>query len=459
MSESTASLHVVILAAGQGKRMRSQLPKVLQPVGGQPMLAHVLATARQLKPAGLHVVFGHGGDQVRATFEGDSDISWVHQAQQLGTGHAVQVAEPNLPEHAQVLVLYGDGPLIQAQSLQSLLAASAGGIGVLTVELDDPSGYGRIIRRDEQTLESIIEEKDATPAQRQICEVNTGILAADADVLREYLGNLSTGNAQGEYYLTDVIAMAAQAGKPPRAVVAADPDEVLGANDRWQLAELERAFQLRWARQLCEEGATLLDPARLDVRGRVSVAADVVIDVNVVFEGEVSLGEGVRIGPHCVIKDCELAAGTNVLSHCSLEGVVTEGKTDIGPFARLRPGTRLGPETRVGNFVETKNTALGAGSKANHLAYVGDATVGTKVNIGAGTITCNYDGANKHKTIIEDGAFIGSDTQLVAPVRVGAGATIGAGTTVTRDAPADQLTISRARQKSIDGWVRPTKKP
>ncbi|KAF1704422.1 bifunctional UDP-N-acetylglucosamine diphosphorylase/glucosamine-1-phosphate N-acetyltransferase GlmU [Pseudoxanthomonas suwonensis] len=453
----TQPLHVVILAAGEGKRMRSALPKVLQPIGGRPMLAHVIDTARQLGPAAIHVVYGHGGDAVRAAFAGQDDLVWVEQARQLGTGHAVQQAMPGIPEAADVLVLYGDVPLTAPDTLRRLLEAE-GLLRVLVAEPEDPTGYGRIVRDPQGRVAQIVEHRDASEEQRRIGIVNTGIIAAESDPLKRWLSRLSNENAQGEYYLTDVFAMAAAEYNPAEIVRVEDPIEAEGANDPWQLSQLERAWQLRRARELCLAGARLLDPARVEQRGTVRVGRDVEIDVNVVLEGEVELGDGVRIGPFVRLKDVRLGPRTEVLAHCDLEGVVTEGAAQVGPFARLRPGTVLADGVRIGNFVETKKSVLGVGSKANHLTYLGDATIGAGVNIGAGTITCNYDGVNKSATVIGDGAFIGSNSALVAPVEIGAGATIGAGSVITRNAPADTLTVSRARQSSIEGWKRPEKK-
>ena len=451
-------LHVVILAAGEGKRMKSALPKVLQPVAGRPMLAHVIATARQLAPAAIHVVYGHGGEQVRAAFADQPDLLWVEQAERLGTGHAVQQAVPAVPDHARVLVLYGDVPLITAETLRRLLDVEAP-LAVLVAELENPAGYGRIVRDAEGRVARIVEEKDADEAERAIRAVNTGIVAADADALAVWLRELRNDNAQGEYYLTDVFALAAAEYRPAEIVLVHDPLEVEGANDRWQLAQLERAYQRRAARAVCLQGARLADPSRFDLRGELIVGHDVEIDVDVVIEGRVELGDGVRIGPFCRLKDVRLGAGTEVRAHCDLEGAVVEGAAQIGPFARLRPGTVLADGVHIGNFVETKNAKLGTGSKANHLTYLGDAVVGAGVNVGAGTITCNYDGANKHVTTIEDGAFIGSNTSLVAPVRVGRDATIGAGSVITREAPAGKLSLARGRQTVIEGWERPKKKP
>lgn len=447
-------LHVVILAAGEGKRMRSRLPKVLQPIAGQPMLAHAIDAARGLAPQGIHVVHGHGGDAVQAAFADQADLQWVLQDRQLGTGHAVQQAIPAIPDEATVLVLYGDVPLITTATLQRLLAVNAR-LAVLVAEPADPAGYGRIVRDAEGRVGAIVEHKDASDDQRAIRIVNTGIVAADATALKRWLGALSNDNAQGEYYLTDVFAQAAAEYAAAEMVPVRDAIETEGANDPWQLAQLERAFQLRQVKTLCEQGVRFADVNRVDIRGTVTVEQDVEIDVDVVLEGTVHLGEGVRIGPFCRIRDSRLTMGTRVRAHCDIEGAVTEGAVTIGPFARLRPGTVLADGVHVGNFVETKNSVLGVGSKANHLTYLGDAVIGASVNIGAGTITCNYDGANKSKTTIGDGAFIGSNSALVAPVSIGAQATIAAGSVITLDAPAGELTVARARQHTVQGWVRP----
>ena len=451
------ALHVIILAAGEGKRMKSSLPKVLQPVAGVPMLGHVIHAARALQPAAIHVVYGHGGEQVRAAFAADTDLHWSEQQQRLGTGHAVAQAMPAVPDAARVLVLYGDVPLIRPQTLQTLLAAE-GPLAVLAAELADPTGYGRIVRDGQGKVAAIVEQKDADAAQRAIGTVNTGIIAANAGDLGRWLGGLSNHNAQGEYYLTDVFAMAAAEQAAAALVVVDDAQETEGANDPWQLSQLERAFQLRAVRQLCVDGARVLDPARVDIRGTVTVGRDVQVDVNVVFEGTVELGDGVQVGPFCRLKDVTLAAGTVVRAHCDLEGAVTEGAVQIGPFARLRQGTVLADGVHIGNFVETKNTVIGVGSKANHLTYLGDARIGSRSNIGAGTITCNYDGVNKSVTRIGDNAFVGSNSSLVAPVSIGDGATIGAGSVITRPAEAGKLTVARARQGTVDGWQRPQKK-
>ncbi|WP_145479119.1 bifunctional UDP-N-acetylglucosamine diphosphorylase/glucosamine-1-phosphate N-acetyltransferase GlmU [Stenotrophomonas rhizophila] len=453
----TQALHVIILAAGAGKRMKSVLPKVLQPIAGRPMLAHVIDTARQLQPAAIHVVYGHGGEAVRAAFADQPDLQWAEQREQLGTGHAVQQAMPQVPDAARVLVLYGDVPLIRLDTLQHLLS-QPGRLAVLVADMLNPTGYGRIVRNAEGKVGAIVEQKDATEEQLAIRTINTGIITADATALRTWLSQLSNSNAQGEYYLTDVFASAAADYTPADMAFVADAQEAEGANDPWQLSQLERAWQLREVRALCTQGARVIDPARLDIRGTVTVGRDVQIDVNVILEGTVELGDGVSIGPFTRLKDVKLAAGTVVKPHCDLEGVVSEGAADIGPFARLRPGTVLADGTHVGNFVETKKVRLGVGSKANHLTYLGDAVIGSKVNIGAGTITCNYDGVNKSQTTIGDNAFIGSNSSLVAPVTIGDGATIAAGSVITRNAPEGKLTLARVRQETIDGWHRPVKK-
>ena len=452
-----APLHVVILAAGEGKRMKSALPKVLQKIAGQPMLGHVIATARALRPAGIHVVYGHHGDCVRDAFADQRDLHWSEQAQRLGTGHALQQAMPDVPQDARILVLYGDVPLITADTLQRLLDAP-GRIAVLVADLEDPTGYGRIVRDAQGNVGRIVEHKDADEEQREISTVNTGILVADGEPLRRWLSHLDSDNAQGEYYLTDVFAAAAAEFSAAEMVHVEDPVEVEGANDAWQLAQLERAFQRRAAHALCVAGARLADPARIDVRGEVTVGSDVEIDVDVVFEGRVELADGVRIGPFCRLRNVKLGPGTEVRAHCDLDGAVVEGAATIGPFARLRPGTVLADGVHIGNFVETKNAKVGVTSKINHLSYVGDALIGVGVNVGAGTITCNYDGVNKSTTRIEDGAFIGSNSSLVAPVTIGKEATIAAGSVVTRGAPAGRLTVARSRQAVVEGWQRPKKK-
>ena len=451
-------MEVIVLAAGQGKRMRSVLPKVLQPLAAKPMLGHVLDTARALEARRIVVVYGHGGEVVREALDAP-DLAWARQDPPQGTGHAVQQAMPLVEDGDTALILYGDVPLIGVPTLQRLMAAAGDRqMALLTVHMADPTGYGRILRDAAGQVTRIVEEKDATPDERRVTEVNTGILAAPVERLRHWLANLKNDNAQGEYYLTDIIAMAVAEGIQ---VITTQPDafeETLGVNNKTQLAELERIHQRNIARGLTDAGVTVIDPARLDVRGQLICGRDVEIDINCVFEGRVELGDGVRIGPNCVIRNATLGAGTKVAAFSQIEDTVMGEACVIGPYARTRPGTVLGADVHLGNFVEIKNSVIADHSKANHLAYVGDADVGSKVNIGAGTITCNYDGANKHRTIIEDEVFIGSDTQLVAPVRVGRGATLGAGTTLTKDAPPDQLTVTRVRQMSLN-WKRPVKQP
>ncbi len=449
-------LHVIVLAAGEGKRMKSKRAKVLMPLAGRPMLAHVLDAARALQPAAIQVVYGHAGEQVQAAFAAQADLRWCLQAERLGTGHAVAAALREVPDDARVLVLYGDVPLIRADTLQRLLAAP-GALSLLATRVADPRGYGRVLCDDGGRVTGVVEEKDADAAQRAVKLINTGILAAAAEPLRRWIGQLGRDNAQGEYYLTDVFAFAAAEQAPAQCVECDDPVEASGANDPWQLAELEAHYRHRAARALALAGVRLADPSRLDVRGSVAAGQDVEIDVDVILEGELHFGDDVRIGAFTRVKDVRLAAGTVVLPHCDLEGVVTLGPCTIGPFARLRPGTELAAGVHVGNFVETKKARLGKGSKANHLSYLGDTEIGGGVNVGAGTITCNYDGVNKFVTRIEDGAFIGSNSALVAPVTIGEGATIGAGSVITRDAPAGELTVARARQATLPGWQRPGK--
>jgi len=452
------SLEVVILAAGKGTRMYSDLPKVLHPLAGKPLLGHVIDAARALRPAAVHVVYGFGGDRVPRAFP-DGGIRWVLQAEQKGTGHALQQALPGVARERVVLILYGDVPLTRIDTLRPLVAAAAdGALALVTVELADPTGYGRIMRDAAGRVVRIVEHKDATPEQRGVREINTGIMAAPAALLARWLGTLKNDNAQGEYYLTDVVAAAVADGIKIETNQPAYTWEIMGVNSKLQLAELERTAQANRARALMEQGVTVMDPARLDVRGDATVGRDVVLDVNVVLEGRVVLGDGVRIGPNNVLRDVTVGAGTQVQPNCVIEEAVIGAECRIGPFARIRPGTKLADHAHVGNFVEIKNSEVGAGSKINHLSYVGDTSVGREVNIGAGTITCNYDGANKHRTVIGDRAFIGSDTQLVAPVTVGEGATIGAGSTITKDAPPGELTLSRAEQKTRPGWKRPVKK-
>ena len=451
------TLGIVILSAGQGTRMKSRLPKVLHHLGDSPLLQHVIDAARALQPARLIIVHGHGGEQVRAAITGD-DLIWAEQAEQLGTGHALAQALPYLAGVEQVLVLCGDVPLIRTETLQGLLDAAGDGFGLLTVTLEDPTGYGRICRNSAGQVECIVEQKDATPQQLAIREVNTGIMVLPGGRLADWLGRLGKGNAQGEYYLTDALAMAVAEGLAVAVAQPAEPVEVEGVNDRLQLASLERAWQRRQAEALMRAGLTLRDPARFDLRGSLHHGLDCEIDIDVVIEGEVVLGEGVRIGSHCVLRDCRIDDGVEVLAHCVIEEASIGADSRVGPFARLRPGAELGGGNHVGNFVEIKNAVIGEGSKVNHLSYVGDADIGHGVNIGAGTITCNYDGANKYRTHIGDQAFIGSNTALVAPVSVGRGATIGAGSVISKDAPEDRLTLTRARKITIEGWKRPEKK-
>jgi bifunctional UDP-N-acetylglucosamine pyrophosphorylase/glucosamine-1-phosphate N-acetyltransferase len=453
---NSTPLHIVVLAAGEGKRMKSARPKVLLPLAGQPMLAHVLATARVLQPEKILVVYGHRGDQLLAAFADHTDLAWVLQAQQRGTGHALQLALPAIADGTRVLVLYGDVPLIRSETLHALIAAPAS-LAVLTAQLADPRGYGRVIVDGANRVQRIVEDKDCSSEQRGIGTINTGVIVADAAALRRWLVRLDNRNAQGEFYLTDVFGFAASDGEPALAVICEDAGEIAGANDAWQLAGLERDYQQRRARELCAAGVRVADPARLDVRGEVTAGQDVEIDVDVVLEGTLRFGDDVRIGPFCRIRNSTLAAGTQVRAHCDIDGVITHGPCVIGPFARLRPGTELAAGAHVGNFVEVKNATIGTNSKANHLSYLGDSTIGSDVNIGAGTITCNYDGANKQRTVIEDGVFIGSNSALVAPVTIGKDATIGAGSVIGKDAPAGELTVARAKQITVPGWKRPRK--
>ena len=448
-------MNIVILAAGQGKRMNSALPKVLHPIAGKPMLAQVLDTARLLKPANLCVVFGHGGEQVQAALAAP-DVTWVRQEPQLGTGHALLQALPHLDPKLPTLVLYGDVPLIQADTLHHLLSIADKGLALLTAMLANPHGYGRIVRAGGK-VKRIVEEKDASVSEKKISEINTGILAAPTGALLRWLPKLGKQNAQGEYYLTDIVALAVTERMAVHTAHPAHEWEVQGINSKLQLAELERIHQHNIAAALLHRGVTLADPFRIDVRGELSCGRDVSIDINCVFEGKVTLEDGVSVGPHCVLRDVTVKRGAKIEAFCHLQDAIVGEQSIIGPYARLRPGAILGKDVHIGNFVEVKNSNISDHSKANHLAYIGDADIGQRVNVGCGTITCNYDGAYKHRTVIEDDAFIGSDTQLVAPVRVGRGATLGAGTTLTRDAPPDQLTISRAKQVSITGWKRPRK--
>ena len=450
-------LSVIILAAGQGTRMRSKLPKVLQPLAGRPLLAHVLDTARSVAATDICVVYGHGGDAVREAFP-QGDIRWALQAEQHGTGHAMQQAIPETPDENTVLVLFGDVPLLLPATLQNLIDASTGDdLLVLSVDMDDPFGYGRIVR-DGDAVVGIVEEKDADTAQKAIREINTGVMLGSGRRFRRWLDRLRNDNAQGEYYLTDVIAMAVADGVAVHGIKAQSQVEVMGINDKKQLAEAERALQARIVDDLMKEGVGFADPARVDVRGTLTCGADVFIDVNAVFEGDVVLGDGVTIESNNVLRDSKLGSGVVVHPNCHIEGATIGDNGEIGPFARLRPGADLADNVKIGNFVEIKKSTVADGSKVNHLTYIGDTTIGTNVNVGAGTITCNYDGANKHRTTIGDGAFIGSGVELVAPVEVGAGATIGAGSTITKRAPDDQLTIERAKQLTVKGWKPPTKK-
>jgi bifunctional UDP-N-acetylglucosamine pyrophosphorylase/glucosamine-1-phosphate N-acetyltransferase len=451
-------LRVVILAAGKGTRMRSDLPKVLHQVAKKPMVQHVIDCARALNPAAIDLIYGHGGDQLKSQIVGD-DLNWVEQAEQLGTGHAVQQVIPFIQDDENVLVLYGDVPLLTAETAQRLLDASADKeLGLLTMYLNNPMGYGRIIRDEDELIQGIVEQKDATLDQLRINEVNTGIMVADGAKLKQWLQDLSNDNAQKEYYLTDVVAMAAEQGVQIASAQPDDTGEVEGANNRQQLATLERAYQWRLAEQVMAAGATLIDPARFDCSGSLNVGSDVVIDVNAVFEGEVRLGNGVVVEPNCVIKDAEIGDGTVVRANSHIEGAKVASNCKVGPFARLRPGAELADEAQVGNFVEMKKSRLGKGSKASHLTYLGDTQVGEYANIGAGTITCNYDGVNKSTTEIGDGAFIGSNSSLVAPVKIGKQATVGAGSVITREVANEELAVARGKQRNISGWQRPQKK-
>jgi bifunctional UDP-N-acetylglucosamine pyrophosphorylase/glucosamine-1-phosphate N-acetyltransferase len=448
---------VLILAAGQGKRMNSDLPKVLQPLAGRALLWHVLNTSAKLDAAAVHVIYGHGGEAVRAACAG-AQVGWIHQARQLGTGHAVQQAVPQLPDAHRVLILYGDVPLISDTTIGALLVAAGNqGIGLLTANFTPPTGYGRIVRGSRGQVLRIVEEREASARERKLTECNTGIMVLPARALKRWLTKLKNSNAQHEYYLTDIIALAVKDRVRISTVLAGSSAEVLGANDRQQLAALEAAYRQQRAAELMRAGVTLTDPSRIDIRGAVSCGRDVVIEPNVLLEGPIQLGDRVRIGPNCVLREVKVGDDTHIKSHSVLEQAQVGQRCQIGPYARLRPGAQLREAVHVGNFVEIKQSELGAGSKANHLSYIGDASIGAGVNLGAGTITCNYDGANKWRTEIGDDAFIGSGTMLVAPVRVGSGATIGAGSTITSDAPEAQLTLERSRQVSIAHWRRPTK--
>ena len=450
------SLSIIILAAGQGKRMGSDLPKILQPLAGKPLLSHVIGAARALGAADICVVYGHGGDQVRAAFH-EPTLRWAMQADQLGTGHAVMQAAPETPDENLVLVLYGDVPLLQAATLERLVdVCSDGAAAVLTIDTDEPFGYGRIIREDGKVVRSV-EQKDASAAEQAIREINTGVFCCPADKLKHCLKRLDNNNTQGEYYLTDVIAMVVADGMTVHGVKADSWVETMGINDKKQLAEAERALQMRRAEELMNQGVGLADPARLDIRGSLVCGKDVYIDVNAIFEGDVTLGDNVRIESNNLIRDSKIGAGTVVHPNCHIESSTTGMNCEIGPFARMRPGAELADTVKIGNFVEIKKSTVASGSKVNHLTYIGDTDIGEKVNVGAGTITCNYDGANKHRTIIGDGAFIGSGVELVAPVNIGAGATIGAGSTISKPAPPNELTLARSRQITIKKWKAPQK--
>jgi bifunctional UDP-N-acetylglucosamine pyrophosphorylase/glucosamine-1-phosphate N-acetyltransferase len=450
-------LSVVILAAGQVKRMNSDLPKVLQPLAGRPLLQHVIRAARELNPANIYVVYGHAGAQVQAALSHE-EVDWIPQTEQLGTGHAVMQAMSVIPDDDTVLVLYGDVPLIRSGTLQKLVAAAAeGALAVLTVNLDDAAGYGRIVRDAEGRVSAIIEHKEASAEQLQIREVNSGLMAAPAGHLREWLLGLGRDNVQREYFLTDVVAHAVQACTTVAAILAVKPAEVMGVNDKIQLAQVEAGYRRERAEELMMAGATLADPSRIDIRGEVQVGRDVFIDVNAVLIGRVHLAAGVKVGPNCVIVDSQIGAGTEIFANCVIDNAIVAENCRIGPFARLRPQTVMHRDVHIGNFVEVKNTEIGVGSKANHLTYLGDSHIGKDVNVGAGSITCNYDGANKWPTLIEDGAFIGSGSMLVAPVRIGAGATIGAGSTITASAPDRKLSLERSKQIAVDSWTRPRK--
>jgi bifunctional UDP-N-acetylglucosamine pyrophosphorylase/glucosamine-1-phosphate N-acetyltransferase len=455
-----SKLNIVILAAGLGKRMHSALPKVLHPLAGKPLLGHVLDTAHSLSPQRICVVYGHGGEAVPQAID-DESLTWVQQTPQLGTGHALMQALPHLNSTGMTLVLYGDVPLTTIETLRRLIAtAGSKDFALLTVEMADPAGYGRIVRNDETGgITAIVEEKDASKVQRQIREINTGIMVIPNQYLHGWLHKLENKNAQKEYYLTDIVAMAVKDGVKVEGAQPAYDWETIGINSKTQMAALERIYQNEYAKRLLDQGVTLADMSRIDIRGQLICGRDVEIDINCIFEGHVQLDDGVKVGAHSILKNVKVAAGSAIAPFSLIESAEIGKNCRIGPYARIRPGTRLASEVHIGNFVEVKNSTIAAGSKANHLSYIGDAVVGKNVNIGAGTITCNYDGANKYQTIIEDDVFVGSDTQLVAPVTVAQGSTIGAGSTITKDTPPETLTLSRAKQMSIDGWKRPVKKP
>lgn len=450
-------LHIVILAAGEGKRMHSALPKVLQSLGGRPLLSHLMDTTRELEPHAVHVVYGSDPERVRNAMADYPEINWVMQEDRLGTGHAVIQALPGIPDDARVLILYGDHPLVPASVLRQLIDQTSSAMTLLTIDLEQPRGYGRILRDRIGRVTGIVEEKDASANERNITEVNTGIMLVSAGWLNKWLDRVNNDNVQGEYYLTDIVGLAHDDEVSIEAVIAPDLADLIGANDRVQLAALERRYQHKAVNALMRNGASVADPQRIDLRGIVETGKDVFIDINCIFEGRNKIADGCRIGPGCLLKDCSIGPGTEIKAYSVLEGVICGAGCVIGPFARLRPETALADNVRVGNFVEIKKSSLGAGTKASHLTYLGDATVGSAVNIGAGTITCNYDGANKYRTVIGDGAFIGSDSQLVAPVSIGKNATVGAGSTITQDVADGQLGISRAPQKNVSGWQRPEK--
>ncbi|WP_323774884.1 bifunctional UDP-N-acetylglucosamine diphosphorylase/glucosamine-1-phosphate N-acetyltransferase GlmU [Alcanivorax sp.] len=449
------SLAVVILAAGKGTRMKSALPKVLHSVAGKPMVQHVVDAASSLDPANIVIVYGHGGEQVQATVTGE--LAWAEQAEQLGTGHAVAQAMPHVKED-MVLVLYGDVPLIRPETLKDFVASvDDNTLALMTLTLNDPNGYGRIVRDGQNNVQRIVEQKDASEAELGIQEINTGILACSRRFLEESLPKLSSNNAQGEYYLTDLIAMASQTGLNVETLQPNEGWEVDGVNDRVQLARLERIYQQAQAETLMRDGVTLLDPSRLDIRGSVQIASDVIIDVNVILEGDVTIDEGVVIGPNCILRDANIGAGTVIEANTLIDGAIVGENCQLGPYARLRPGTELADKAKVGNFVETKKSYIGEGSKVNHLTYIGDSQIGKGVNVGAGTITCNYDGANKFQTVMKDGAFIGSNSSLVAPVTIGENATVGAGSTITKDVDDNGLAVARGQQRNVANWQRPKK--
>ncbi len=453
-----AKVSVVILAAGQGTRMKSKLPKVLHPIGGKPLLTHVIHTAAELAAVNTVVVYGHGGEQVKAKLA-DEKVTWVEQAEQLGTGHAVDQASPHINDDHIILVLYGDVPLIRSETLFDLVSkADEKTLALLTVHLDDPHGYGRIVRDQHSNIQSIVEQKDASDSELAITEINTGILAVQGKRLKDWLSRLENNNAQGEYYLTDIIAMAVADDCAVEAVHPDSEDEVLGVNSRPQLAYLERAYQRQQAEALMVQGVTVIDPNRLDVRGKVTVGKDITLDVNVVLEGDVHIADDAYIGPNCVIIDSHIGEGVQMQAMCVVDNAKVGAKSEIGPYSRLRPGAVLDGDNHIGNFVEIKNSVIGKGSKVNHLSYIGDTDMGAGVNIGAGTITANYDGANKHRTTIGDKASTGSNSVLVAPVKLGSETTIGAGSVISKDTPAGKLTLTRSKQVTIEGWKRPTKK-